>query len=410
MKRCLSLLMILPLSATTALLNGADVEPVKTAHFRPCYILSNEQTEVAVTQEGGQMAPVVFFRNTEHPARPYHLSPWQSEPRTEMPAPVLKCLRGDFFCLPFGGNSQSVDGELHPPHGEIVGSAWTSRGVSRKGDVTTLTLSIETKIHPGRVTKALSLVQGQNVVYSRHLVEGFVGQFPLGHHATLSMPDEEGSVRIATSPLKFGMTAPGLFSNPLQREYQALLPGARWTNLTQVPVAWKGGADADLSRMPGRQGHSDLVQLVNQERSSTSGPAWTTATFQSRGYLWFALKDAAILNSTVLWMENRGRHGAPWNGRNNCLGIEDVTAFFADGLAASRAGNALSREGVMTTVNLPIGKPTAVNYIQGVAKIPSGFENVLTVEFEPGMVTFVSVTGQRISTPVRHDFLISGTL
>jgi len=66
------------------------------------------------------MAPVTFFRNTSHPIQPYHISPWQDEAPIEMPAPVLKTLRGDCFCLPFGGNSEAVAGEKHPPHGEIV--------------------------------------------------------------------------------------------------------------------------------------------------------------------------------------------------------------------------------------------------------------------------------------------------
>ena len=252
-------------------------------------------------------------------------------------------------------------------------------------------------------------MDGQNAVYSRHTIEGFAGRAPLGHHATLAMPEKEGAVRIATSPIRFGMTCPGVFSDPKQREYQALLPGAKWTDLAKVPVAWKGAADADLTRLPGRYGYADLVQLVNESSEKTGGPAWTTATFSADGYLWFALKDPAVLTTTVFWMENHGRHGHPWNGRNNCLGLEDVTAFFADGLAASVSDNLLSKEGIATAVTLTADKPTTVNYIQGVVRIPEGFENVKTLEFAPGEVTFVSTTGQRVTAPVRHEFLAIGT-
>jgi len=126
--------------------------------------------------------------------------------------------------------------------------------------------------------------------------------------------------------------------------------------------------------------------------------------------VWFSLKDPAVLNSTVFWMEYHGRHGHPWNGRNNCLGLEDVTAFFADGLAASAKENSLNKEGVDTTVALSADKPTAVNYIQGVVKIPAGFENVKTLEFAPGQVTFISTTGNRVIAPVRHEFLKTGKL
>ena len=383
--------------------------PSRSVHSQPSAILATKDVEVAVTTRGGHMAPVTFFRSSDRPVQPYSVSPWQDEAPLPMPAPVLVTLRGDFFCMPFGGNSAEVAGEKHPPHGEIVGELWEVVGTKQAGDVSTLTMEIDTKVRKGRVIKELSLVDGQNAVYSRHTIEGFAGRAPLGHHATLAMPEKEGAVRIATSPIRFGMTCPGVFSDPKQREYQALLPGAKWTDLAKVPVAWKGAADADLTRLPGRYGYADLVQLVNESSEKTGGPAWTTATFPADGYLWFALKDPAVLTTTVFWMENHGRHGHPWNGRNNCLGIEDATAFFADGLAASVSDNLLSKEGIATAVTLTADKPTTVNYIQGVVRIPEGFENVKTLEFAPGEVTFVSTTGKRVTAPVRHEFLATGT-
>ena len=399
------------LAATLVLMASAVAAdaPSRSVHSQPSAILATKDVEVAVTTRGGHMAPVTFFRSSDRPVQPYSVSPWQDEAPLPMPAPVLVTLRGDFFCMPFGGNSAEVAGEKHPPHGEIVGELWEVVGTKQAGDVSTLTMEIDTKVRKGRVIKELSLVDGQNAVYSRHTIEGFAGRAPLGHHATLAMPEKEGAVRIATSPIRFGMTCPGVFSDPKQREYQALLPGAKWTDLAKVPVAWKEAADADLTRLPGRYGYADLVQLVNESSEKTGGPAWTTATFPADGYLWFALKDPAVLTTTVFWMENHGRHGHPWNGRNNCLGIEDATAFFADGLAASVSDNLLSKEGIATAVTLTADKPTTVNYIQGVVRIPEGFENVKTLEFAPGEVTFVSTTGKRVTAPVRHEFLATGT-
>jgi hypothetical protein len=382
----------------------------RTFHSQPSTVLATKEVEVAVTRLGAHMAPVTFFRDSARPVQPYYVSPWQDEKPSKMPAPVLVTLRGDFFCMPFGGNSDEVAGEKHPPHGEIVGDEWKVVGTKKTDDVTTLALGINTKVRKGRVTKELSLVDGQNVVYSRNIIEGFAGRVPLGHHATLAMPEKDGAVRIATSAFRFGMTCPALFSDPKQREYQALLPGAKWTDLTKVPVAWKDGPDADLTHLPGRYGYADLIQIANAPWAKTNGPAWTAATYLDAGYVWFSLKDPAVLNSTVFWMENHGRHGHPWNGRNNCLGLEDVTAFFADGLAASTKENLLTKEGVETAVALSADRPTAVNYIQGVVKIPDGFENVKTLEFAPGEVTFISTTGKRVTTPVRHEFLKTGKL
>jgi hypothetical protein len=51
-----------------------------------------------------------------------------------------------------------------------------------------------------------------------------------------------------------------------------------------------------------------------------------------------------------------------------------------------------------------------VNYIQGVAKVPAGFDVVKTAEFKPGEVTFTSASGQKVTIPVRHEFLKTGKL
>lgn len=397
----------LAISATPDAHAGPDREKI---HKQKSYVIRTPEVELAVTQLGGHMAPVTFFRNESKPVQPYHITPWQDEKPKKVPVPVLAPLRGDFFCVPFGGNADAVGGEKHPPHGEVAGSKWDVVGSGKSGDVTSITLEMKLKAAEGRVTKQLSLVDGQNVVYAQHTIQGLTGPYPLGHHATLSMPEKEGSVRFASSPIRFGMTAPGVFSDPKQKEYQSLLPGARWTDLTRVPALAKGAPDADLTRFPAREGFADLVQLVNEPSDRIGGPAWIAVTYTEQGYVWFALKDPAVLNSTVIWIENHGRHGHPWNGRNRCVGFEDVTAHFADGLAASRQANGLTREGVATTVDLNGSTPTVVNYIQGAVKIPYNFDAVKTLEFGAGEVTFVSESGQRVKAPVRHEFLKSGRL
>ena len=404
-----SILLGLSLSAVVGL-SDTNAAAMRTIHSQSSYVLSNPQVELAVTQLGGHMAPVTFFKDSDHPIQPYHISPWQDEPHSKMPAEVLIPLRGDFFCLPFGGNSEEARGERHPAHGETATAKWNSAKVAKSGDVTTLTLSMDTKVRKGHVTKRLSLVDGQNVVYSQHIIGNFAGPTPLGHHATLSMPDKDGSVRLTTSEFQFGMTCPGVFSDPSKAEYQSLLPSAEWKDLAHVPLMAKGTSDADLTRLPARKGFTDLVQVIHRSWEGTQSPAWTAATFSDAGYVWFSLKDASVLNSTVMWIENHGRHGHPWRGRNNCLGLEDVTAHFADGLAASIRENSLTRHGFVTAVELKSDQPTHVNYIQGVVKVPAGFDRVQTIEFSPGKATFVSSTGLRVVTPVRHEFLRTGNL
>ena len=73
-------------------------------HSQPSFVLANEQVSVAITKRGGQMAPVTFKSRDGQQISPYYISPWQDEEPANMPAEVLVPLRGDFFCMPFGGN------------------------------------------------------------------------------------------------------------------------------------------------------------------------------------------------------------------------------------------------------------------------------------------------------------------
>ena len=405
-----TLLCLVMLSATDGLPAAEKLER-KVIHSQPSIVLSSSEVSLAITERGGHMAPVTFFPKSDRPVQPYHISPWQDEKLT-FDVPVLGPLRGDFFCLPFGGNSDEVNGEKHPPHGEVAGSEWTLVGkpITSEG-LTSMELTLQTKVRPGKVTKRVALIDGQSVVYTQHLIEGMSGRMPLGHHATLAMPEKEGAIRMAHSPIRFGLTNPGVFSDPAKREYQSLAIGAKFTDLRHVPTLWKAPAETDCSAFPARRGYADLLSLFSVPATELKGaPAWVTATNAEAGYVWFAFKDPEVLPTTVFWIENHGRHGSPWNGRNNCLGVEDVCAFFAEGLAPSTKPNVVSDAGVPTSIELSKSKPTAINYIQGVARIPAGFEQVKTVEFSAGQATFVSTTGPKVTIPVKHEFLRSGKL
>lgn len=375
--------------------------PTRVIHSQPSWILANGQVELAVTELGGHMAPVTFFRQ-DGPVQPYHVSPWQDE-KLPVDNPVLRPLRGDFFCLPFGGGREA-DGREHPPHGETATARWSLDGVSQTGPVSTLTATLTTKVRPGQVTKKLMLVDGENAVYSEHVVEGFAGAATPGHHATLRLPAREGAFRVSTSPFVYGTTQPTLFSDPEAKEYQALAIGAAFTDLARVPLRFKDAAEpADLTRFPARRGYADLLAIY--KKPTAGQPAWMAAVNTEERYVWFSLKDAAVLPGTVFWVENGGRHAPPWNGRNRCLGLEDVRWYFHQ----SHAPNPVTKLGIPTAMKFGAA-PVRIRYIQGVAKTPAGFERVAAVEFSPGALTLVGSRGERLRVPVRHEFLSRGTL
>jgi hypothetical protein len=311
-------------------------------------------------------------------------------------------LRGDFFCAPFGGNAAAYRGEQHRCHGEPAWAKWSLKDAAKSGRVSSITLSMKTKVRPGKVEKTLFLVEGHNVVYCWHTLTGFRGAMPLGHHATLAMPDKAGAMRVSTSPFALGMTNPGPFGNPAEGNYQSLAEGAKFTRLNRVPTNWSDQPFADCSEFPTREGFGDMIGVF---KKASRKPAWTAAVNTKAGYLWYSLKDPAILPATLFWIANNDRHGAPWLGRVRCLGLEDVCGSFADGLADSVNSNLLTKAGFPTAVTLSPKHATAIPYIQGVVKVPRGFDTVKRVAFAPGKVTFTSASGKAVTTPIFHEFL-----
>lgn len=394
-------------TASSALFALTACNSLQDSHGQPAWTLASDSVSLTVTEKGAQTAPVIFFRNNG-PVAPYYISPWQGE-ALPMPCPVMAPLRGDFLCLPFGGNGEPFCGEQHPPHGETAGSAWELASVKKKAGRSTLTLELEPRVREGKITRALTLVDGENAVYSCDTVEGFKGQAPFAHHAILALPEKEGALLVSTSPFAFGLTCPWLFSDPKNKEYQSLAIGREFWRLDQVPGRFADQPVADCSAFPARFGYADLLQLNELPQPGNSSPSWVAAVNTEEHYLWFALKDPKLMPGRVFWMENHGRHASPWNGRNACLGIEDGCMFFDNGIAGSCRPNVLNSRGIPTSREFD-GKPFAIRYIQGCAKVPPGFGRVANVLFAPGRVSFIDDKGQQVVVKVRHEFLATGQL
>ncbi|NQU39045.1 MAG: hypothetical protein HQ523_03745 [Lentisphaerae bacterium] len=382
----------------------SDVLRTDQVAGKESWIFASDTTECAITKQGGHMAPVTFANATAKPIRPYYISPWQEE-GLRIGEPVLVPLRGDFFCLPFGDCPPSKDKNSRT-HGEVAYGRWKKSSFTAHAGIKTLTLGMEPKARPGRVTKRISLRDGENVIYLQHELEGFSCKTPLGHHATLAAP-AKGVLNISTSPLQFGMTSPRAVAHCAGQAYFALAPNRQFSRLTRVPTLWKDEPWADVSVFPAREGFMDILSLYVRP---TSHPTWTCATAPEAGYLWFSLKDPAVLPATTMWIENGGRHESPWNGRNCCIGLEDVCGFHAEGLKASIQPNAISTAGIPTYHTLTKRSPTVINYIQGATAIPRGFDRVKQVRFLENQLTFVADSGATVIVPVQHTFIRSGHL
>src|ERR1019366_10660682 len=127
---------------------------------QPSWRIAAGDVEACVTELGGHLGPVRFGK-----IQPYSVAPWAEEKLDPATPPLLKALRGDFFCLPFGGNATPFKGERHQVHGETANQRWRLQSV----DTASLHLSLNTKIRRGRVDKFVFLREGHSAVYQRHV-------------------------------------------------------------------------------------------------------------------------------------------------------------------------------------------------------------------------------------------------
>lgn len=364
---------------------------LQTVHGAASHTLGNDRVRLAVTRCGGHLAPVQFNLGARWVA-PYSLAPWTPDEVDGGLPPMLRVLRGDFFCLPFGD-----DGEGGDPHGETANRVW------KKETATTgrLRLRMALSDRPGVVTKTVSLRPTDRAVYQEHRIEGLSGRFNFGHHAILQFPEKGGPFFLNTSPFKYGATPPVPFTRPAIGEYGALKVGARFRSLAEVPLAT--GGTTSLHRYPAREGFEDLVMVT----SRAGAFAWTAATLD--GYVWISLKDPRVLPSTLFWFSNGGRHSAPWSGRHRGrVGLEEVCSHFADGPKIARKNPLGAR--VPTSRLFRAGSPVLVRMVHVVHPVPETFGPVARVWRKPGGegIRISNGAGASLDVPVRWQFLFEG--
>lgn len=379
-----------------------------TLHGQESFLLQTRDVELAVARTGGMLGPVTFFPKSDAPIRPYAVAPWAEETLDENIPPMLRALRGDWFCSAFGENSEPYDGERLPPHGETANRDWFEMERGETSDACWLRLGVDMPLQGGACQATTALLANQSVIYQRHDLHGLTGPINPGHHATLAFPNSPGAGRLSFSALSHAQTYFEPTARPEDRGYSWLKPDAEITDLRAVPCI--DGSLTDLSRYPARRGFEDLAILC---ADPTQEFAWSAVTFPEQRFVWFALRDPRQLASTLLWFSNGGRHFSPWNGRHiNVMGIEDITGFFHVGRAASCRENFLNRRGIATCLRPDAHGRLSIFYIQGVAHIPPDFDRVADIEghWRDNNIVLRAESGAAAAVSCHLDFLRMGTL
>jgi hypothetical protein len=351
----------------------------------------SDRTTFAVTATGGHLDDVRFTLEGCGTVRPMHTAPWFDE---EMPAdapPMLRVLRGDFFCAPFGANDvMPGDG---PQHGLPASGDW--RPVE-SGDGF-IEAELATPIMGARLTKRVETRPGETAVYQRHVFTGGEGRLPVGHHAMLRA---EGTLKLGFAPRLFAGTPP----EPVE-----MAPAGRSILAYPQAIADLGdaaranGGRIDLTTYPVDDGHEDLWMLASDPEP---GFAWTAATSAEGGWVWFGLKNPRILPETVIWQSNGGRSYPPFSSRHRrVIGLEEVCSYFHLGHAASTRDNPLADRGIPTAITLAPSTTVAIPYVFGVAATPAGFGAVARVDEEDGGILLVDGNGREAFAAVDMSFV-----
>jgi hypothetical protein len=372
------------------------------------FLLQSSAVKLAITKACGMVGPACFFPDDLLPIQPYAIAPWAEEGLSADTPTMIAALRGDWFCSAFGENAEAYAGRHLPPHGETANGVW--RGIDRveTSAGSWLKLAIDLPLQGGYVESTTALIEDHPVVYQRHDLSGLTGPCNPGHHATLAFPHRAGAGSLSFSRLVHARTYVEALEQPENHGSSWLKPDVEITDLHHVPGI--DGSTTDLCRYPARTGFEDIAILC---ADPTLEFAWSSVTFAQEGYVWFSLRDPKQLASTLLWFSNGGRRFPPWSGRHfNVMGIEDITAFFHVGIAASCKENPLTRRGVRTCIAPNGDGRLSIPYIQGVARVPARFDQVARIKrgAQGKSVALIAESGVTVDIPCHIDFLRSGLL
>lgn len=312
---------------------------------------------VSVEALGGMIGPTLFVLPDGRPIAPFHVAPWASEATGEDLPGILQRLRGEWPCVPFGDDGDrpamgewpgsQADGSVDAfPHGYASNHRWQFAG-----DEEAITLSIDyPQDHDiARLTRrVIPDPEGAALDFELEIAVRRDCTLPIGLHPTFRLPRAVGSMRIEAGADIIGMSFPvAVDASSIFRQ------GAVMTPWNRVPLL--DGTELDISLVPLPQATEELVQLLDM-------PGEIALWNMAEGYRVRLSWNREHFPSTLLWLSNRGRDFAPWNGRHLALGVEPICSAFDLGPQISAGDNPIARRGTPTARHFSAGERFVTRY------------------------------------------------
>jgi hypothetical protein len=275
-----------------------------------------------VQRLGAMVGPVVLQAPGRADFAPMHVAPWAGEPGADDLPALLRRLRGEWPCVPFG-RVDPVPGlpagwTALPPddewgHGYGSHHAWNWEPTD---DPLTLCLSLA---YPSgsavrRLTRTICAVADSPALAISLCVEVRRRcRLPVALHPTVRLDLGRLALRV---PHRGECLSYPVRTDP---DVSRLQPDARFASLSRAPA--RDGREIDLSRYPQAVDSEELVQLLD-----VTGPL--ALDYLDQGWSLEVGWELASLPDVMLWVSHRGRHRAPWNGRHLALGVEPLNSVF----------------------------------------------------------------------------------
>ena len=365
------------------------------------WALGSDHARCEVLACGGHLDRVAFG-DRQAEITPMHRAPWVDDAAAQaawgddVPA-VLRHLRGDFFCAPFG--AADLPGEEAPPHGHTANGRWLLRSRS----ATSLDLELDARVCGATVRKRVEVADGSPTIVQIHRLEGGAGALPIGHHAMLAAPASDRLVLSFSARAWIGTPPHPVEPDPSRGRSKLRYP-ARFASLHDARLA--DGTTADLTIYPTLEDCEEIVLLAD---APDQRYAWSAAVARAGGWAWFALRPHGPLRATLLWMSNGGRDYPPFSSRHRrVLGIEEITAAFHLGHSASLEAHPWHEAGMPTVVTLDPARPLEVRYAFGAVRVPPGFERVVGLDVGPDHLVLRGLDGLGVEVPFSAERLHIG--
>jgi hypothetical protein len=286
---------------------------------------------------------------------------WADDPEAPEGPPLMRALRGEWLCVPFGyaRPSETLAQAWHSnsgaqaqaetwPHGYSANHAW--RLLAQDADHLAIAIDYPPDVGISRLERHLALASdgsGFNVESVIHVRREC--RVPVALHATFALPRSEGQVRLVPGQFELGYTHP----TSIEPGRSHVAVDARFNDLTQVPAALGGTLRRD--RLPLPTHAEEVLFLANTDGSFVLED-------ETAGIRTSLRWDPARLPHCQIWISNCGRTAFPWNGDNLCVGIEPCVSAMDLASAISAAANPLTEEGFRTCVELSPESPWRCEY------------------------------------------------